>query len=399
MEVSAEMSPTFQVPGTDTRERMATLGSHLPRRLRVPLQLVLTWITGKPHSGQEPVVRLRPLHHLSLTVLTLCLGIGLSLFSVRRGGPFLLLLAVSLVLTVSGERKLFLSIVHATLHGTLVRSERVNWLIAQASTLLLFAPPFDVLYDGHVSKHHGKSFCSLEDPDAQALYAFGIQPGMTRRQLWTHFLATLVSPSFHWQFTWLRIRTNLRPSSPVRLVLVVGILAAVATIVQLEHAWLSFLVAWVLPTFPLFHMSALINFTGEHRWFSEPGPDADRHTWYMERTHGRFVGSRPPTGSLPVLERWLAWPAWWLSLCLWHLPLRLMVIPADMPAHDHHHMNVKGDWSNAIYDRQRALEAGAPYTETWGLFKAIDLFFVELSRVPPLDRPPVTDVSLTILDM
>jgi hypothetical protein len=384
---------------SDIRESMASLASWLPAPLRRLLQWFLTWLTGHPLRGQTAIVRLRPLHHLFLTLLVLCVGVAISVYSVSRGGAFLLLLPVSLVLTISGQRKLFLSIEHATLHGTLVRSQRLGKLIGEAITIAIFTPSWNYLYVAHVGKHHSKSFCSLEDPDAGALYAFGIRPGRSREQLWRRFLATMVSPRFHGQYAWLRLQENLRPSSPVRLGIVLGLLASIAVFVQLYGAWPEFLVAWALPLLPGFHLASLVNFAGEHRWFSEPQPDGDRHTWYMERTHGRFTGERPPDRGLPAPRRWLAWAGWWIKMLCWHLPLRLMVVPADMPAHDHHHMNVKGDWSNAVYDRQRALEAGAPYTETWGLFRSIDLFFDELSRCQPLEREPTQESSLVLMDM
>jgi hypothetical protein len=303
------------------------------------------------------------------------------------------------LLTISAQRKLFLSIVHGTLHGTLVQSERANRIIGNAITLLIFSPPYSFLYTAHVSKHHGKAFCTLEDPDAQALYSFGIRPGLSRRRLWGRFLATMLSPRFHAQFLWLRIQTNFRISSPVRLISVTAFLAAILSSVYLHHAWLAFAIAWAIPNLPGFHIAALINFAGEHRWYCQPKPNEDRHAWYLQRTHGRFVASMPPAAGLQPAQRYFSWMAWWFILLFWHLPLRLLVIPADMPAHDHHHANVKGDWANAIYDRQRALEAGASYTETWGVFKAIDLFFVELSRAPALDYYPTEDAASALADM
>jgi hypothetical protein len=70
-----------------------------------------------------------------------------------------------------------------------------------------------------------------------------------------------------------------------------------------------------------------------------------------------------------------------------------------MPAHDWHHANIKGDWANALYARQRALEAGARYTETWGIFDAIDAIFLEISGLPEIPAPETPDVAPVMLGM
>src|SRR5215813_5608328 len=265
----------------DVREQMAGLGSNLPRIPGKLFQAFLTWITGKPHRGQTPFIRLNSVHHFWLTLLCLFLGVSISVFAIRRGHFYLLLLLPSLALTVSAQRKLFLSIVHGTLHGTFVRSARINRIVADTITLLIFSPPYSYLYTAHVGKHHGKAFCTLEDPDAQALYAFGMRPGMKRDNLWKCFLRTMLSPRFHAQFLWLRIQTNFRISSPVRLISVAAFLAAILSWVYLHHAWLEFVIAWAIPNLPGFHIAALINFAGEHRWYCQPKPDEDRHAWYL----------------------------------------------------------------------------------------------------------------------
>jgi len=383
----------------DVREQMAGLGSNLPRILGKLFQAFLTWITGKPHRGQTPFIRLNSVHHFWLTLLCLFLGVSISVFAIRRGHFYLLLLLPSLALTVSAQRKLFLSIVHGTLHGTFVRSVRISRIVADTITLLIFSPPYSYLYTAHVGKHHGKAFCTLEDPDAQALYAFGMRPGMKRDNLWKCFLRTMFSPRFHATFLWLRIQTNFRISSPMRLIAVLVVGALTVLLLHRYHAWFAFAIAWLIPNIVGFQIAALVNFAGEHRWYSEPGKGSDRLRWYLQRTHGRFVGSRLPDRYLSGWQRYLAWLRWWFVLLFWHLPLRLMIIPADMPAHDHHHANVKGDWANAIYDRQRALEAGAPYTETWGVFKAIDLFFDELAQLPPINKPSLQHATIALMDM
>jgi hypothetical protein len=62
--------------------------------------------------------------------------------------------------------------------------------------------------------------------------------------------------------------------------------------------------------------------------------------------------------------------------------VRLLVVPgASGPAHDHHHLEPRGDFVNyveareAYRDRARARGESFAYTETWGLVAAIDANF------------------------
>jgi hypothetical protein len=73
------------------------------------------------------------------------------------------------------------------------------------------------------------------------------------------------------------------------------------------------------------------------------------------------------------------------------------VVPCDMPAHDYHHVHPRPNLCDAIYARQRAVEAGERYTEIWGPLVAIDAVFEELSRMPPVERRSVRSSELTYM--
>ena len=369
---------------SDIRQQLAALGNSLPVPLWRVLQAFLTWVTGKPHQGQIQLFTFTPFLHLVLTLLCMGVGVALSVYAVRVGSYGVLLLPTSLTLTISSQRKVFLSLVHATLHNTFFKSRRANRLLAEALTLLIFTQPYRRLLIEHVRKHHGRAFCTAGDPDALALYTFGMRPGMERQRLWRSFLKTLVSPRFHLLFAWMRLKSSLVDSSPLRRACVVLILIGVPWLVHSLHAWPEFLVCWLLPVFPGFQMVALISFAGEHRWFRLPASTSRRRPWFFEQTQGRFVAPALPDPDLHGAGRFFRWVLWWFLLLTWHLPLRLLIIPCDMPAHDHHHVHVQGEWANAIYARQRRLEAGAPYTETWGVFRAIDLLFQDMSLMAPV---------------
>jgi hypothetical protein len=372
----------------DVRERMACIGASLPRPLWRLLQAFLTWVSGKPHSGQAPLFRFTPVSHLIFTLLFLASGIILTVVAFVGPPPALLLLPISLVITLCCQRKIFLTLVHATLHGTFPMSKKGSVLLADFLTLLIFAQPHRRLLIEHVRKHHGKAFCTPHDPDVQALYTFGMRPGMSKNRLWLTFFKTLFSPRFHLLFFWTRFKSNLVDATPVRRNLFFTLLVTQVALVSYLHVWPLFIVGWLLPLFPCFHMSALISFAAEHKWYRMPEGDMSRRDWLILQTQGRFVASPPPDASLTSPRKQMMWVLWWVQLLAWHLPLRLAVLPCDMPAHDYHHMYVKtGDWANATYARQRKLEAGAPYTETWGVFSAIDSVFDVISTLPAPGLP------------
>jgi hypothetical protein len=64
------------------------------------------------------------------------------------------------------------------------------------------------------------------------------------------------------------------------------------------------------------------------------------------------------------------------------LSVRVAILNGDLPQHDWHHHSPKTqkDWPNAAYARQREVEAGAEYTEYWGLTTVIDQVFQGLGK-------------------
>lgn len=106
--------------------------------------------------------------------------------------------------------------------------------------------------------------------------------------------------------------------------------------------------------------------------------------WFLaQKSFGRFLGEAPPRN-----QSLLAWVVWGLRMVAYHLPVRIVILPGELPEHDWHHRNPHNpDWSNGIYAREWDREApclGLPetYTEIWGLFNAIDHVFECLSKTP-----------------
>jgi len=111
---------------------------------------------------------------------------------------------------------------------------------------------------------------------------------------------------------------------------------------------------------------------------------------FIRKSHGRFNADSPP--DFPFRQQPLAWLFWLVRMLGYHLPVRIAILPGELPEHDYHHRHPHSkDWANGIYARQQDLEAGCPgwcesYTEVWGLFEATDRVFETLSKAPNIPK-------------
>lgn len=383
-------------PVVDIREAMAAVGTGLPRPLWRLLQSFFTWLSAKPYRGQKPLLRMRPMLHLVANLLQLTLGVALGVIAYHFGGWCYLLLWPGWVLVVGSHRKFFLVIMHAAIHNDFFRSKWLNNVLTQMVSLVIFTVPNPEFVAEHSRRHHGKTFCTLRDPDVRTLYACGIRPGLSKRQLRWNLARSLLTPWFYLWQVWLRFKVNVIMPHLSRRILSVAYLVGTAALVTYFDVWGYYLVAWAVPTFIGFHVAALLGFAGEHFWYSTWDPEkSDRRTWQQEQTHARFSGSLPPQRSPWTPIGALSWLGWWTSLLCWSLPLRIAIVPGDMPVHDHHHIFVKADWSNGFFERQKKVEEGVAYREIWGVFNAINLVFDKLESLSPITPEQAREAELT----
>ncbi len=298
---------------------------------------------------------------------------------VRAGGCWLAVLPISLLITASTARMLFLTDLHAAIHGTFSRSLVINRRLTDAMSVVLLTLPYDPWRQLHHVRHHGRHFTTRQgDDDAIFLHdQMQIRPGLPRRRLWRNFLLSLVSPRVHLAFVGARLKVNLvacgwRRRSVVSLYL--AGLTASATYV----GWHTLAIAWLLPLIVLYQVSGLIAFTGEHLWFRPRAAGQGRREWFEEQTAARFVGEPYPVAGGPLTRC-----AWWLRLFAWHLPIRLFVLPGDLPVHDYHHHRPLGAWIDALYARQAlAAPGGARLSETWGMYEPINRVLSSIAQLP-----------------
>ena len=354
-----------------------------------------TWLTGKPLAGQTPLFRHTPGSFLVAALMTFSAGIALGALGAAVGSPWgLLALLSGWCLTVNASRRLISTVVHQCIHNRFSAQRRWNMLLAEFLTLLVLTPNAREYQREHFGQHHRiGTFTTARDPSAIFLMDAGFRPGLTPRAYWRVLLANCLSPAFHGRFLLKRLHSNLVSATPMRRLGALLYLAAWSAPVFLLDggAWVV-LLAFLVPIVPLYQSSVLLEFISEHAWLV-PIDEADARTKKFHGTHswGRFCGSPLPDPSLPSYRRALAWTTWLGATLLYHLPVRLMILPGDLPQHDFHHRNPNTQhWTAAAYARQsdsdRAADGRPPYAEFWGIHRAIEHVFRGLQASARPDR-------------
>ena len=199
---------------------------------------------------------------------------------------------------------------------------------------------------------------------------------VSTKSYWRLLYQHLLSLKLDLLFLKARLEANFISSPLYRRLMAVVFTVVVAVVVAVTHSAPTFIVAWVFPLIFLYHRSALMQFISEHSWGH--GGD-DKRLDNASKSHGRFCGEAPP----PFDKPFLVWMRWGL-LMIWHLFVRVAILPGELTWHDEHHYFVQKDWPNGEYERQRHLEASGSssteYTEFWGLEKALDHVFQGIAQ-------------------
>jgi Fatty acid desaturase len=359
---------------------------------------IVTRMTGKALPGQVPYLRLTPNKYLALSAGSLVGAFvavaGLASVVTSAGAAFALapVIAVTEVILVGRLRAQQVVVGHHAVHNTFCKKHiKTNRWIAEIGTLVSFSQNPKAYYDDHVKKHHRvRVFTSGIDPDAAFLVSLGFRPGMSKKALWRRFWRTLFSPHYHARFGWARVRANIIDVTPKRRVLALGYLG---TLVALG-SWLGPLpaiLAIVLPLGPLYQMSALAQFVGEHRWLVGDFDPGDLQA-YAERSQGRIALSPLPSAHITGLRKVFAWGCWSASQ-FGELLFRAGVTVGDLCNHDVHHivgsLRMSADeWPQAAFQREAAIVAGDRFglerREALGWRAALDWVFVGLSEATPI---------------
>lgn len=361
-------------PNTHARRARASM-----RALPTWLQPMLTWLTGLPLPGERPAWTWTPAGRVTTAVALLVTWVTVAAVAAAAGGAWWLVAAAGSLLVTGAVRYLYIVVSHFAVHGSLALAPRTNRLAGELVAGLTLTQAFDRYALEHAKYHHSSRLGTRMDPDTRFITSLGFERGMSMRQLRRQLWWTLVSPRFHAQFMRARLAASLGHGPLWRRVSTVAVWAVLLTAATLLEAWPAFLVAWLLPVTVFYNASALFQFMSEHRWLRvrRDGESAQAHQ--AKLTFGRFLGDAVPTDG-----RLTSWAIWWTRLLVLHLPARCVVLVGDLPQHDYHHLRPRGEWANAIYTREAAVEAGWVRTDDdeqlGSLLDHVDTVFRELAE-------------------
>lgn len=349
------------------------------------LQPVLTELTGKPLSDEPMVFQWRWWSRLALTLVVMVASVVGTVLIIESAPYFWVLLPATWVLTTSAARSFQTTFVHHASHDNLSRRKRLNTIVGEVLSTLVWIQPLSLYKADHLPLHHG-NLALADDPDLRFLVLAGLRPGLTIDAYWRWLANTLVSPRFHGRYFMTRMRSNFVDAPAKRKLVVILYTAALLAIVSLTDTWFAFAIAWLIPVFPLYHVSALLQLLTKHNWVRQGHGKDNKRVVLSRLTTARYVGESTPTGIHRSLPRMLAWIRWGLRMIFIHAAVRLFVVPGDLPNHHYHHLQARGDWPNAAYASRDYWRnsTGAHYrVEHWGLTNWLNATFKLLAELPP----------------
>ncbi|MBP2705867.1 hypothetical protein JOL79_18820 [Microbispora sp. RL4-1S] len=350
------ISPPMSV---DVRSRAGVLRAEYAERLPSVLQPLLTWITGKAAAGERPPRTVLPgalntAASMAQWPLSVAATVALLMWNPVAGT---LLLPLTWLLGVNALRRLQVVIGHHAVHQEISESSRVNYWIQVVASGESFVHNWEDYFEDHVRGHHSrKVFTTATDPDAELLLHLGFTPGMEERRLWRVLARTIIGPRFHFIFLKARVRTNFVTAPWHRRFVGAAWLGALA-LVGVLVPWQVFVLAVLVPMFPLYHVSALLQFVSEHAWLAGDRGPVRSSEEYAQRCWGRFSIEPLPARTLPPVARALGWTRWVLKTLLVQVPIRFGVLAGDLPVHDYHHLYpADHDWTKAFWSRQNIID-------------------------------------------
>lgn len=367
---------------TDPRAVMA-------QRLPARVQPLLTWLTARPAPGEPPCQRAAWTYLLEAALWTIVGVLAGALAIVADTPPAWLLVPLSFVVTTSGLGQFQILVFHRCAHGNVFADRAWNRRVGRLTSALLVFKHFDAYRREHMLHHNFKKLLTEEDEFADfVLGMLGLEPNLTKGQLWRRVLLAVASPVFHLRFLARRVRMSWASSDRVHNAVGIGAWLVATAACAWAGVLGPFLLLWVLPVTVLLQLATVGRILVEHRF---PAPDviaARGKAFICHATAGVVAGAVPPRASADSVRGFLAWAAWWADMLTLQLLVRLVVLVGDAPCHDFHHRRPSSSsWTDYIHARQDDVDAGCPgfpvnYHDQWGLVHAIDDNLATLACTP-----------------
>jgi len=379
--IIADLAPAVQISRRyDPRAQMAA-------RLPAYIQPFLTWLTANPAPGEA--VKLRNAVEFVVTALSLiAAGVLLSGLSLWASPAIAcVMMPVGLLLTSSGLGVFQVVVFHHCSHGTVFKTRELNVRVGRLISAILLFKHFDIYKKEHMLHHNANKLFTEEDEFTDFVFELcGLEAATPKRELWRRVGVNLVSPMFHFNFLYRRVRaawcSHDRQHNAVGMtVWAVLLLASIAS-----GTAMAFVVAWVLPVTVLLQIATVFRILCEHR-FPEDAFTAPRDREFVAAaTMGVFPGVAPPAENVRSVGAALRWLGWWGNMLTVQLFVRLFVLVGDAPCHDYHHRHpASRRWTSYIQARQADVDApnnAGMYYDSWGLFHTVDATLESLARTP-----------------
>lgn len=355
------------------------------------LQWLITLITGCPYQGQKPLFRQGAWWRLIIFTGMLYGGVALSVLAIY-GYIYPLFILLGWVITVGGGRGLQTSISHFAVHSKFTGNKKVDMMIAEIISVVLFIMNAPAYFKLHCIDHHSPSIVATKkDGDVEFIVLLGFNTGMTVQELREHFWKVIFSPKFHWIFFKARAVSNFVKANTKRIIAAAAYWLLVLGLVVVSGNLITFSLVWVVPVIFLYQISALCQFLTEHYWLiGSENSTVDHLTKQEQKERAKMITPTRFFGDilLPGASGWQK-AVWLLRLFFIHLPLRIFVVPSScLVWHSHHHAEYKVDWPNETFGGYAwAKENPGQFTEVWGLHAAFTLVFETLSELPSVEAP------------
>jgi fatty acid desaturase len=387
MEIAMHQQVELQITESVNLSRPSGCDPRMLMAERLPqwLQPFLTWLTAKPAAG-ETTKAATGVSYVRSAVLWTIMGCLLSVTAIVYSGfdhlVFWLLLPAGLIATTCGLGLFQVVVFHHCSHGTVFKNRIWNRRVGKLISAILLFKHFDLYQRGHMVHHSANKLFTVEDEFTDfVMETCGLAPSLDKRELWRRILLDLVSPRFHGQFLWRRVRVSLMSHDGFYASLLgfgwwTGLLAPVV-------------VAWIIPVSILLQIATVFRILCEHRFPAAEVIERRGKEFVCLATAAVFPGAQPPARSAATARGFASWMMWWMNMLTVQLFVRLFVLVGDAPCHDFHHRRPAAKrWTDYIHARQADVDAGCPgfpvnYIETWGLFRAIDENLESMSNTAP----------------
>jgi hypothetical protein len=351
-------------------------------------QSFITRITGKPLPKEKYKFKSRsPLHHLLTAVFTLISGTVGSALLVRTGLPAMLLLPITWIFIIHGIRKCRSLIMRQCAYDNFLGKKWFDWLLGKAISIIFITKEFNSLKNSLIEEKDCTGYQEVDDADVACLIkVIGLKPGTNTYDLWEVFIFRILSPTYHVRFFLSRILSHLNGTSFFHKIIFLGYLTGLIVVIIVFNLYLEFVLVGIIPLIFLYQISSTIRLMTKYIFPRKPV--ISNRTILNLKKFAVFSGTKCPPQNISFSLSLIFWLVWGVKMLIFHIPLRLFILPGDCCVNDYRgRYNKEFDWSNYIYNREADIPfANArklPYYEVWGIDKAIKESLKSLSKACP----------------